>query len=133
MTEPVTEVTINGEAIHGIQSLFDELNRVLVVGTDWSLGPSLDALDDVLYGGYGLLAREDRVRVVWLASGRSREALGLATTLAWYDAKLASPEHFDSAGISARRDALLAGTGPTYFEIVLEIFADHPEVELVLR
>ena len=40
------------------------------------------------------------------------------------------------AVLAARRAlrpaALEAGTGPTYFDIVLEVFADHPEVELVL-
>lgn len=132
MTDEVTEVTLAGGTVHDIPSLYAELNRLLMAQEEWSLGASLDALDDVLHGGYGLLARAGRVRVVWEDSAHSRAALGLATTLAWYDEKLAS-SGFDHPGIRARREALLAGTGPTYFEIVLEIFADHPEVELVLR
>lgn len=127
------EVTIEGRRVHDIPSLYAEINRVFMADESWELGPSLDALDDLLHGGYGLLARTSPVRVVWTGSEHSRAALGPAATLDWYDAKLAEPGRFGSPGLRARREALLDGTGPTYFEIVEEIFADHPEVELVLR
>ena len=44
---------LDGRLIHDIASFYDEINRVFMAGEDWQLGPSLDALDDMLRGGYG--------------------------------------------------------------------------------
>ena len=43
-------LTIAGHAIRDIASFYDEINRVFMACEDWSLGPSLDALDDLFYG-----------------------------------------------------------------------------------
>jgi hypothetical protein len=54
---------LDGRRITGIPSFYDEVNRVFMADESWTLGPSLDALDDLLYGGYGALHGADRVRV----------------------------------------------------------------------
>lgn len=43
-------VTILGERIHDIPSFYDEVNRVFMENEAWSIGQSLDAFDDMLYG-----------------------------------------------------------------------------------
>jgi hypothetical protein len=97
---------------------------------DWRMGSSLDALDDVLHR----FDRGDGPSVVleWRDHARSREALGVPATRAWLAAKLERPG-FDTARIQRQLDALDAGTGPTYFELVLQVIADHPGVRLELR
>jgi len=55
---------IEGAAINDIPSLYAEINRVFMAGENWQLGPSLDALDDLLHGGYGVLAGHDRATVI---------------------------------------------------------------------
>ncbi|MBP2483340.1 RNAse (barnase) inhibitor barstar [Stenotrophomonas sp. PvP093] len=47
---------IEGCTIHDIPSLYAEINRVFMAGEDWQLGPSLDALDDLLHGVHGVSA-----------------------------------------------------------------------------
>lgn len=42
-------IEIDGTTIHGIPSLYAELNRVFMPDEEWTLGESLDALDDLLY------------------------------------------------------------------------------------
>lgn len=146
------EVELHGAAITDIASLYDELNRVFMADEDWQLGPSLDALDDLLYGGYGAafgsatghLAGPStdagtgtgtvtgRLRVVWRDHARSRDALGVATTASWYQAKLAQPGRFNIEKVARDLAALRASGGPTYFDLVLEVFSSHPNVELVL-
>ncbi|MDN3496669.1 barstar family protein [Planococcus sp. APC 4015] len=127
----MTTFTIDGSAIRGIPSFYDELNRVFMTGEDWRLGESLDALDDMLYGGYGALAGADGIRIVWTDHDASRRALGREATAEYYREKLRHPEIYDATHFRRR----LAGlpTGPTYFEIILDIFAGHPEIELVLN
>lgn len=122
---------IEGAAIGDIPSLYAEINRVFMTGEDWQLGPSLDALDDLLYGGYGALAGHATATVVWRDIEHSRASLGVDATLAWLDAKLEQPGTFNADAISRQRAALARGNGQTYFEIVMEIFAVHPRIRLV--
>lgn len=129
MAETIS-LTLNGAAIDDIPSFYDEINRVFMQGEDWQLGPSLDALDDLLYGGFGVLNGVDRAVLVWTDIERSRRALGLETTRRHYLAKLAQPTGFDVERITEDLAALDRGDGPTYFEIILEIIAGHPQIEL---
>lgn len=128
----MTTLTIDGAAVRDIASFYDEINRVFMTGEDWRLGPSLDALNDLLYGGFGALDGVESARVVWADHAVSRDALGRDATAEHYREKLRHPELFSPEHFRALLAELEAGTGATYFEIVLEIFADHPEIELVL-
>lgn len=122
---------IEGSAIVDIPSLYAEINRVFMASEDWQLGPSLDALDDLLYGGHGALARHETATVVWRDIDRSREALGSEATRAWLEDKLRQPGTFNAETIGRQLDALQRGEGQTYFQIVMDIFASHPNVALV--
>jgi hypothetical protein len=123
---------IDGAAITDIASLYIEINRVFMAGESWQLGPSLDALDDLLYGGYGALRGHATATVVWRESNHSRTALGRDTTRAWLLAKLERPAAFNTDALVRQLAALDHGEGQTYFEIVLEIFAAHPNITLVM-
>lgn len=124
---------IDGAVVRDIPSLYRELNRVFMTGEDWSLGESLDALDDVLYGGYGMLHGAARpVQIVWLDHDVSRAALGREPTAAYYREKLRHPETFDTARFAAKLAELADRRGATYFDLVLEVFAGHDDVELIL-
>lgn len=129
----MAEYVIEGRRIGGIPDLYEELNRLFMTGEDWQLGASLDALDDLLYGGYGTLAEDDAVRIVWRDAAQSRDALGVAETERWLREKLAQPGRFRSDDLRRQLDDVRAGTGPTYFDRVLEVFADHPAITLELR
>ena len=96
-----------------------------------ALGASLDALDDLLHGGYGALAGHATATVVWRDIAHSREALGRETTRAWLQSKLDQGGRFNGAAIHAQLTALALGQGQTYFEIVMEIFGSHPQITLV--
>lgn len=128
----MTTFTIEGAAVHDIASLYDELNRVFMADEDWQLGPSLDALNDLLHGGFGTMHGHEGVTIVWRDHAASRRALGREATAGYYRKKLRHPETFSAERFGPLLDAVEAGAGPTYFDIVLEVFADHPDIELVL-
>lgn len=121
---------IDGNAITDIPSFFAEINRVFMAEESWTLGESLDALDDLLRGGYGALRDQDTIALAWTNIEASRAALGEATTRAWLLGKLEIAA-FNAAEVQRQLDALEAGTGPTYFDIIMEIIASHPRVQLV--
>ncbi|KMS54215.1 ribonuclease inhibitor [Novosphingobium barchaimii LL02] len=122
--------TIEGQNIHGIASFYDEINRVFMADEDWNLGPSLDALDDMLYGGYGALVGAGPVLLIWRQMEKNRHDLGREATMAHYRDKLEDPGRFNTDRIQRDIAALLDETGPSYFDIVLQIIADHPGIEL---
>lgn len=126
------EYRIDGARIDGIADLYDQFNREFMRDEDWRMGTSLDALNDVLYGLDTKTRDGDPAVVTWHDHARSREALGLETTERWILDKLAQPGTFNEAKFRDDLAALRAGTGPTYFDIVLEVFADHPLVDLRL-
>ena len=127
----MTTFTIDGAAVRDIGSFYDEINRVFMADEDWRLGQSLDALDDLLYGGLGALRHAEHVRIVWRDHRMSRDALGRDATAEYYREKLRHPGVFDTARFETKLAELLAGTGRTYFELVLEVFAGHRDIELV--
>lgn len=129
----MADFVIEGSRIGGIPDLYVELNRLFMTGEDWRLGTSLDALDDLLYGGYGALTEDHFARVVWRDSARSRQALGVGETERWLRAKLAQPGTFRSDTIQRQLDDLRSGTGKTNFDLVIAVLADHPQVTLDLR
>ncbi|MBT2766370.1 barstar family protein [Stenotrophomonas sp. ISL-67] len=119
-----------GSAINDIPSFYAEINRVFMADEDWQLGHSLDALDDMLYGGYGVLAGHESAKVIWQDMEHTRSALGVDATRAWLQGKLAGSGKFNEANIAAQLKALDAGEGQTYFQIVMEIFAAHLRIQL---
>jgi RNAse (barnase) inhibitor barstar len=124
-------LTIAGSDIHDIPSFYAEINRVFMPNEDWKLGESLDALDDMLRGGYGALRGSEPVKLVWQDIDIARTGLGFGATCAYLQTKLERPDLYDIERIRRQLSALKAGTGQTYFEIVLDIIADHPNIELV--
>jgi RNAse (barnase) inhibitor barstar len=127
----VKTLTIIGRNIHDIPSFYAEINRVLMADEDWNLANSLDALNDLLYGGYGAIKGREPIRLVWQDMANSASTLGMETTRAFLEEKLRRPDVFNIGVIAQQLDALERGVGQTYFDIVLEIFGDHPNIELV--
>nr|WP_246184907.1 NTP transferase domain-containing protein [Paracoccus aestuariivivens] len=129
-TKPVLTLTIDGGSFDGIDGFYEEINRVFMANEDWRLGHSLDALDDMLYGGYGALNGAMSVGIHWKNIGKSRQDLGVGTTRNWLLGKLAQPVGYNTRHIQAQLDAVERGEGETFFEIVLQIFAAHPNINL---
>jgi RNAse (barnase) inhibitor barstar len=81
-------LTIEGGAIKGIASFYDEINRVFMLREDWKLAQSLDALDDLLYGGFGAIDGSEPIILIWRDFERAKAALGVEPTRAYYLARV---------------------------------------------
>ncbi|EQB13179.1 barstar family protein [Novosphingobium lindaniclasticum] len=121
-------IIIEGDAIRDIPSFYDEINRVFMAGEHWKLGQSLDALADLLYGGYGAMAGARQATILWRDIALSQAALGIETTLDFLRGRVLARSQFNGSSIAGQIAALEAGRGKTYFDIVLEVFADHPNI-----
>ena len=131
-TDPLVLV-LQGSAVSDIPSFYAEINRVFMAGEDWQIGQSLDALDDMLYGGFGVLAGHEGATLIWRDIEHSCNALGEETTRAWLQAKLDGNDRFNSAVIAAQLQALDGGKGQSYFQIVMDIFSAHPRITVLQK
>lgn len=90
------ERTILSERIHDIPSFYDEINRVFMKNETWSLGHSLDAFNDMLYGQYGNTTVGGTVEIVWRIIEMSRDTLGFEAMHALLSEKQRQPKIFDA-------------------------------------
>ena len=127
------EIQIDGSKIQDLTSLYKEFDDKLMPNEDWELGESLDALDDLLYGGFGEINGNEAIRFVWTDFERMKELFGYDFTLNFYQNKLKYPEVFNVELIQNSIEELQNGNGKTYFEIILEIIESHSNIELVTK
>lgn len=125
-------VEIAGDRIRDIPALYAELDRALMRGVDWRMGESLDALNDVLSGGYGTIEGDERVTIVWHDFAAGAAALGARTTREWLARRLGDAR-YDQQRLASELAALEAGAGATYMDRVLEVIASHPNLTLERR
>lgn len=124
-------ISIDGTAINDIASFYEVINQTLMVGEDWKLGNSLDAFDDLLYGGYGLLKDYDKLEIIWKNIEHSRKRMGVEATQKHYLDKLNSNLPYNKSLLHQKLKDLDAGKGQTYFDVLLEIIDSHKNVHLL--
>ncbi|TRZ42236.1 barstar family protein [Robertkochia solimangrovi] len=124
-------IIIEGKNFNDIPSFYEEINRVFMQEVDWKLGQSLDALNDMFYGGFGLIEGKEPIKLIWKNFKQSEQDFGKELTRDYYLEKLKQPEKFNKEVFQKRLEALERGEGKTYFEIILEIIEGHPNIELV--
>ncbi|MBC9909412.1 barstar family protein [Chitinophaga varians] len=122
---------IEGSRINDIPGFYAEINRLFMTGEDWQLGNSLDGFNDLLHGGFGAIDGEEPIALVWRDMAHSREALGVATTRKYYEEKLRPELPFNRAHFQEKLAELNSGKGQTYFDILMEIIAEHPNITVV--
>ena len=124
------EIILNGKAVRDIDSFYEEVNRVFMSDEDWEIGNSLDALNDLLYGGFGAIKGNEPVKLIWEDIDVSKSSLGYETTRAYYEQKLKPDSIFNKTLFREKLKVLEEGTGETYFDIIMTIISEHPNIEL---
>lgn len=131
-----TTYEIDGANFHTLEEFYDEISRVLIPGKTW--GRSMDALNDILRGGFG--TPESGFRLRWKNSKLSRERLGYAETIRQLEHQMQRCHPSNRAAIEHERDLACASRGSTVFDWLVELIRVHgaggdeskDRVELVL-
>lgn len=98
---------------------------------DWKIGESLDALNDLFYGGFGLIDGNEPVKLTWKNFNHNKELFGYDFTMKFYLEKLKQPKVFSTKIIQQNISDLESGSGLTYFEIILEMISEHKNITLI--
>lgn len=102
-----------------------------MVGESWLIGQSLDAFNDLLFGGYGALQGAESAKLVWHHMDHSRQALGYQTTRDYYLDKLKPGSPYNKKVFQEKLVALDCGSGETYFDSIMSIIAEHPRIKVI--
>jgi RNAse (barnase) inhibitor barstar len=123
------EAALDGRRCTSLEAFYAEVGRALCGGAAW--GESLEALGDLLRGGWG--AEPAPLRLVWRHAEHARRALDHAEAARELARRLRDcpPNVLIKTAWALR--AALRGEGPTAFDWVLAAVAARPNVELVLR
>ncbi|SOD98524.1 barstar family protein [Spirosoma fluviale] len=127
----VKQIEIEGNTINDITSFYKEINRVFMEGESWLIGQSLDAFNDLLFGGYGALQGAESAKLVWHHMDHSRKALGYQTTRDYYLDKLKPGSPYNKKVFQEKLVALESGSGETYFDNIMSIIAEHPRIKVI--
>lgn len=97
----IITVTINGSNFATKEGFFVEVDNVFTKNLEWQTGHNLNALYDLLRGGFGVHEYEEPIKVIWKNSEKSKKDLS---------------EIID---------------GQTFYQIIVEIIKDHAHVEFI--
>ena len=125
------KIIIEGKNINNIETFYEEVNRVFMRNEDWKIAQSLDAFNDMLYGSFGDIKGKEKIQMIWKDMEQNQKSLGFQTTLEFYQNKLKSPEIFNHKFVLSKINELHNDVGFTFFEIVLEIIANHDNIMLI--
>jgi RNAse (barnase) inhibitor barstar len=128
---------IEGAAFSTIEEFYDEVSRKVIPGTHW--GRNLDALNDILRGGFG--TPDEGFVLRWKNSALSRQRLSYLETIRLLEIHLQRCDPTNRLAVAEDLERAKAGVGPTVFDWLVEIIQIHCEggresgdrVELELR
>ncbi|MBE9011386.1 barstar family protein [Pseudanabaenaceae cyanobacterium LEGE 13415] len=122
------EYILDGCRTTTLELFYSEIGQVLLDGQPW--GESLDDLDEILSGNYGLLP--PTFRLVWCNADFVRTALGYPETVAHLTQRLRDCHPTVLIKTAWALRAALRKQGPTVYDSIVERMGKHPNVELVL-
>ena len=125
------KIIIEGKNINNIETFYEEVNRVFMLHKKRKIEQSLDAFSDMLYGSFGEIKGKEKIQLIWKDMEQNQKSLGFQTTLEFYQNKLKSPEIFNHKFVLSKINELHNDVGFTFFEIVLEIIANHDNIMLI--
>jgi histidinol-phosphatase len=112
---------IDGEKFHTLEEFYHEIGNVLIPGVKW--GHNLDALNDILRGGYGL--PEGGFVLHWKNSAVSKQRLGHPETIRQLEHQLHKCHPSNRSAIQQDLKQAHAGHGSTVFDWIVELIRSH--------
>ena len=126
-------ITIHADRFSDLAGFYEEINKLFMKGIDWEMGHSLDALNDILYGGFGVYDPGEPVTVLWRNFSKSHSDLSFPETKRHYQMKIDKGYPYNVTLFEKKLAELENGSGQTLFDIIIEIFEDHKNIELRLE
>jgi len=112
---------LDGTQFTGLASFATHFSEVVLDGHLWH--GNLDALDDILRGGFGTPTDGFVLRIENASAARA--ALGYRETALWFEERMQTCHPSNREAMAIRLAEAQRHTGPTLFDMLLEIIEDH--------
>lgn len=122
-------IIISGNDFTDINGFYEAIYSKMQLFEDWIPANNLDALNDILYSGFG----KNPIILVWEKSSKSKTDLGKEATIAFYQNKINIGKPYNVDWATTKRNEVIAEKGQTLFEIIIEIIESHSHIELILK
>ena len=125
------EIIIDGSKFSDVAGFYDEIERQLTHELDWRIGRNLNALNDVLRGGFGVHQYGEPIALTWLHSNKSKADLGPEATIAQWENALYRAESHQRDWLLQELDQLRKGAGKTLYASIRAVIQSHSQIEFV--
>ena len=70
------EYILDGNNFSTMDEFYNEIQKLMTKDLGWKIGHNLDALNDILRGGFGSHYLGEAILIKWVNYGRSKDILG---------------------------------------------------------
>jgi len=126
-------IIINGDNFSDLESFYNEIDHVLTKDLNWQTGHNLDALNDLLRGGFGVYELGEPIILFWKNISKSKSDLGFNATKKYYENKISLGNGMNIQLFKDKLNDLIKGKGQTLFGIIIEIISDHEHIEFLTQ
>jgi RNAse (barnase) inhibitor barstar len=123
------EILIDGNKFSDLSGFYDEIERIFTKGLNWKIGRNLDALNDLLRGGFGMHEYEQPIVVRWINSTKSQSDFGYKATLEYLKSVLEKCHRSNRKSVKNRIELAKNEKGETLFQTISGIIEDHHHIE----
>ena len=123
-----TDYQIDGMAFGDFTGFVAHFNAVVFNKCVWN--GNLDALNDILYGGFG--TPDEGFSLTWRNSDTSRKALGYGETALWLMENLQRCHPSNRPRVQSELNDAQNNQGNTLFDIIVEIIRGHKDIDLIM-
>jgi RNAse (barnase) inhibitor barstar len=126
-------IILDGNNFSSLMTFYDEVERQLTKNLEWSIGRNLDALNDILRGGFGRHEYDEPFTLVWLNSQKSQKDLGWEETLNYLTEKIKNCHPANLKQVKTELEFAKQRKGLTLYEILIDIIKQHNHVQLEVQ
>jgi RNAse (barnase) inhibitor barstar len=127
------KITIDGNNFSTLDEFYDEVEAKLTKGLDWKIGRNLDAFNDVLRGGFGVHDYEEKIKITWKNSAKSKIDLGKDETINYLGQIMENCHPSNRSSVKKALEEMKYGNGVILFDTIVGITREHEHIKLVLK
>lgn len=125
----IKKVIIDGDQFSDMDGFYLYIYSIMTLYPDWYPGHNLDALNDMLYSGFGT----EEVKILWKNAQKSSDELGINATREFYQKKIEHGAPYNVEWAREKIAELERGEGETLFDIIVSTFKDHENIDFLLE
>lgn len=120
---------IDGNNFKILDGFYDEVQKEVTANFK-EIGRNLDALNDILRGGFGKFEYGEPIKILWKNSEKSKKDLGFPETIKYFEAKLKKCHPSNKESVQKDLQDAQENKGETLFQIIIKIISNHEHIEL---